>query len=399
MTAEIYQKSIVRQVLDAFKIPKPLLQIISGPRQVGKTTAAEQIMNSWLGPIHYAAADEPIPPSAQWLEHQWDTMRTMRKKGNTPLLVLDEVQKIPGWSEVVKKQWDEDIRKSRQPSVVLTGSSSLLLQKGMTESLSGRFLLHRCYHWDAGEMSQCFNWDLRQWLFFGGYPGAAPLIGNELQWQSYIRDALIDTVLNKDIFQLENITKPALFRQLFMLSATHPAEILSFNKMLGQLQNAGNTTTLAHYLGIMNSAYLVTGLSHYKRGVRVKRGSSPKLIIRNNALVSAIASRSYKTAQAGNEWWGRLVENAVGAHILNQISGKPAELFYWRQNNLETDFILQYPDNLFAIEVKSGKMKRANGLRAFCKLYPEAKPVLIGSHGIPLETFFRGSIEESFQAA
>jgi predicted AAA+ superfamily ATPase len=243
-------------------------------------------------------------------------------------------------------------------------------------------------YWSFEECQKAFGWDLNQWLFFGGYPGASPLIDNEVLWKNYINDSLIETVLARDVMQLQTVSKPILLRNLFGFATAFPAQIFSYNKMLGQLTDAGNTTTLATYLKLLESAFLVSGLEKFSRGKVRQRGSSPKLILWNNALVNAFDSRSYKQMLADPVWRGRLVENAVGAHFLNSLTSSNQSLTYWRDGNDEVDFVLTIGQNIWAIEVKSGLPGKKTGLTAFKKAYPKAKSFLIGSHGIPLEEFF-----------
>ncbi len=295
---------------------------------------------------------------------------------------------MQGWSEVVKLLWDQECQNSAGLQVLLLGSSPLLLQKGLPESLTGRFFLYRCPHWQYSEMREAFGWDFEKWIYFGGYPGTADLTDQENIWRAYVTDSLIETVLAKDILQLQTVAKPALLRHLFLLACGAPAQILSYNKMLGQLHDAGNTTTLSHYLKLLESAFLVSGLELFKRGRQKKRGSSPKLIIWNNALISAVSGTFFTETTNDLSWWGRLVENAVGAHLLNQFAGFPSTVYYWRQRHLEVDFVVETPRDTWAIEVKSGKTQTSKGLAKFCEIYPEAKPLIIGHGGLSLDDFF-----------
>ena len=386
-----FERTIVSEIIAGMQRKKKLLHIITGPRQVGKTTASQQIAAKWTGEILSFSADSPIPPGPEWIQGNWDrAVRVARsKKGKKEvLLILDEVQKVRGWSEIVKLLWDEELANNDGLQVLLLGSSSLLLQQGLTESLTGRFFLYRCPHWQYREMKEAFGWNLEQWIFYGGYPGAADLINEEEVWSSYITDSLIETVLAKDILQLQTVAKPALLRHLFLLACGTPSQILSYNKMLGQLHDAGNTTTLAHYLKLLESAFLVSGLELFKRGKQKKRGSSPKLILWNNGLINAVTGDSFAQSAANMSWWGRLVENAVGAHILNRMAGRPYTLYYWRDRHLEVDFVLETPKTTWAIEVKSGKSSTMKGMTKFCKLYPEVHPLVIGPGGMQLEDFF-----------
>lgn len=383
----ICRPDVVDAILDTLGAGKKLIQIITGPRQVGKSTAAEMVGESWRGRVIYASADSPLPPGPEWLRHHWDTARRLKSEG--PLLIIDEVQKIRGWSEEVKQLWDEDVRKKEPLDVLLLGSSSLLLQQGLTESLSGRFFLHRMHHWQFLQMSSTFGIDLDRWLYFGGYPGAVSFMKNETLWKNYIRDSLIETVLSRDVLQMQKIAKPALLRHLFMLSTAYPAHILSYNKMLGQLTDAGNTTTLSHYVDILDSAFLLSGLEMYKIGKNPKRGSSPKLVLWNNALINAVSPAGFEETRSNPELWGRIVENAVGASLLNELKGLPYELYYWRKGDAEVDYILHTPANTWAIEVKSSRLRKTRGLRQFLELNPKAKPLIVGGSGMGLEEFFR----------
>jgi predicted AAA+ superfamily ATPase len=245
-------------------------------------------------------------------------------------------------------------------------------------------------------MEQAFSWDMDRWLFFGGYPGAAPLVHQEDMWSRYVVDSLIETVLAKDVLQLQTIAKPALLRHLFMLSVVHPAQILSYNKMLGQLQDAGNTTTLAYYLKLLEAAFLISGLELFKGGRRQKRGSSPKLIIRNNGLINAISGDSFKDSGNDFSWWGRLIENAVGAHLLNHLTELSYSVYYWRYRGLEVDFVVKTPKQLWGIEVKSGNSKNPKGLAEFIKHYPKARTLAVGGQGMDLEEFFRTDPRDLF---
>jgi predicted AAA+ superfamily ATPase len=384
----MYERPVVDAVLRLIRRGPPLLQVLVGARQVGKTTAAEQVVETLRKPHVFAAADTPLPPGPEWIETQWARARTLGKETAQPaVLVLDEIQTVRGWSEQVKRLWDEDRRRRQALHVLLLGSSSLLLQHGLSESLAGRFFLHRCPHWSWAECRQAFGWDLNRWLSFGGYPGAAPLADRPSEWRQYVADSLIETVLARDVLQLQAVAKPALLRHLFALSASFPAQILAYNKMLGQLQDAGNTTTLAHYLKLLETAFLVSGLELFSRGQRRKRGSSPKLVLWNQALINALAPRPFEDARADAGWWGRLVENAVGAHLLNHLPAPEWGVTYWRRGTAEVDYVVDRGRTVWGLEVKSGRPRPASGLSGFRLAYRNAHTLLIGSEGIPLEEF------------
>lgn len=384
-----FTRALVQELAAGCRRNPPLIQVIAGPRQVGKTTAAEQLVKLLGWPHVWAAADLPLPPGPEWIETQWHLARMFEAgAGQKVLLVLDEIQKVAGWSEMVKRLWDEDRRTRANVLPVLLGSSALLVQKGLTESLSGRFFLHRCPHWSWPECRKAFRWSLEQWIYFGGYPGAAPLAKQESAWKRYIADSLIETTLARDVLQLQTVAKPALLRHLFALAAAYPAQILSYNKMLGQLQDAGNTTTLANYLRLLGTAYLVSGLELFSRGKVRQRGSSPKFALWNNALINALSLLSRRQAMADGAWWGRLVENAVGSHLLNGLQEPDWAVTYWRDGDAEVDFVVAHGTRIWALEVKSGRPGKTGGVDAFRKRYPKANVWLIGSGGIQLEDFF-----------
>ena len=370
---------------EEFSAAPRALQVLIGPRQVGKTTLALRIIADLKLPSHFAAADSSPPHGPEWIEQQWQRARSLTAPGVLSLLVLDEIQKISGWSEVVKRLWDEDRRAARKLHVLLLGSSSLLLQHGLSESLAGRYFLRRLSHWGFAEMTATFGLSVDEWIFFGGYPGAASYIKNESEWRRFIVDSLIEAVLARDVLQMSPVRKPALLRNLFYFATRFPAQIYSYTKMLGQLQDAGNVTTLAAYLALFDQAFLLKGLEQY--GAR-QRGSSPKLLMLNNALVSASAAPSFAQARSDPSWWGRLVENAVGLHIANSLPDSSWQLHYWRERSREVDFLLSHGGTVWGLEVKSGRSDRgAVSLRDFKGKFPGAIPVTIGSDGIEIENF------------
>jgi len=384
-----YKMPLYHTLVDALSRPLPVMHVLIGPRQVGKTTLARQIEAAIAMPTVYASADSPVPLDSAWIETQWRRATAQAQAADTPvLLILDELQKVRGWSETIKFLWDGRAT-GPEIRVLFLGSSALLMQEGLSESLAGRFFLHRCGHWAYQECQEAFGWRLEQWLFFGGYPGAAVFIDNEADWKRYVTDSLIETVLARDVLQMSRVAKPVLLRHLFGLAATLPAQCVSYTKMLGQLHDAGNTTTLAHYLKLLESAFLASGLELFSQGVQRKRGSSPKLLLWNNALINALSTKSFAETLADPVWWGRLVENAVGAHLCATFAAANSAVTYWREGNHEVDFIVAREANLWAVEVKSGRSGKAAGLTRFCARYPQARPLMVGGQGIPLEEFFR----------
>lgn len=384
-----YQHPVVKEILAGIEKYSKLLHVLVGPRQTGKTTAARRIAEEWNGETVFAAADAPLPHGPEWIHSQWDLALTKCGPRKKVLLILDEIQKVRGWSETVKLLWDRESHERKGLSVLLLGSSALLVQKGLTESLTGRFYQYRCGHWGYPEMKAAFGWNLEEWIFFGGYPGSAQFRKNETDWKHYVTDSLVETVLSRDVLQLQTVAKPALLRHLFGLAAGYSAQILSYNKMLGQLQEAGNSTTLAHYLKLLETAFIVSGLESYRGGQVIKRGSSPKFILWNNALVSAHRALTFAQAKEDGKAWGRLVENAVGAHLLNHLDRSFGEVLYWRDHNMEVDFVIKTGTKIWGLEVKSGKNAPEKGLAAFLKKYPKAKLLMIGTGGMDLQEFFQ----------
>lgn len=323
--------------------PRRFLQVVAGPRQVGKTTLVRQVLEAAGLAATYASADEPTLRGRDWIEQQWDATRLAARDAGKrgAVLALDEIQKIPGWSETVKRLWDEDTASRLPLKVVLLGSAPLLIQRGLSESLAGRFEVVHLPHWSFPEMREAFGLSLEQFLFYGGYPGAAPLAIEPKRWARYIKDALIETTLSRDVLLLTRVDKPALLRRLFELACGYSGQVLSYQKMLGQLHDAGNTTTLAHYLELLAGAGMVTGLQKFAGDQARQRGSSPKLQVLDTALMTAQAGLTLTEARADLEFWGRLTESAVGAHLANAAASGACQLHYWRDRNREVDFVVK----------------------------------------------------------
>ena len=367
--------------------PRRFIQVVAGPRQVGKTTLVQQVVEAAKVPVQFASADEPTLRGAEWIAQQWEVARLMAgAKG--AVLVLDEVQKVTGWSEAVKRLWDEDTRKRRPVKAVLLGSAPLLIQRGLSESLAGRFEVLYLPHWSAAETHAAFGWTVERSIFYGGYPGTAPLADDPARWVRYVRDALIETTLARDVLLLSRVDKPALLRRLFDLGCRYSGQILSYTKMIGQLQDAGNTTTLAHYLDLLGGAGMLVGLPKYAGAAARSRASSPKLQVLDTALLTALSGYSFEEARADREFWGRLVESAVGAHLANAAAAGACELFYWRDRNREVDFVVRAGRRLIAIEVKSGRVTDTlPGMEAFASAFKPQRKLLVGGDGIPVDEF------------
>ena len=373
------------------------MQVLLGPRQVGKTTLARQAREELNLPVHTASADEPGLKGGAWIAGQWEAGRDLCRSHDasrlTPaLLILDEIQKVTGWSESVKRLWDEDSGDGMPLRVLLLGSSPLLINSGLTESLAGRFEVLRATHWTFAEMESAFGWDLETFIYFGGYPGAASLIEDEERWRIYLRDSLIETTIARDVLLTSRVDKPALLRRLFDLACRYSGRELSYTKMVGQLQDAGNTTTLAGYLDLLSGVGMVTGLQKYAGEAVRRRASSPKLQVYNTGLMSALSHYSFTEARADRSWWGGLVESAVGAHLLALMTSREEELYYWRSRGKEVDFVYETERKITAIEVKGGPHRpgRTSGLEAFSNAFgAHSRSLLIGKGGIPLERMLR----------
>ena len=368
--------------------PRRFIQVVAGPRQVGKSTLVQQVTDALTLPVRQASADEPTLRGAEWIAQQWEAARLSIEDAEGAVLVLDEIQKIPGWSETVKRLWDEDTRAKRPLKAVLLGSAPLLIAQGLTESLAGRFEVLPLSHWSYAEMRAAFGWPVDAYVFYGGYPGAAPLIGEPARWARYVLDSLIETSISRDVLLLTRVDKPALLRRLFELACRYSGQVLSYTKMLGQLQDAGNTTTLAHYLELLAGAGMVCGLPKYAGDAARSRGSSPKLQVLNTALMTAVSGTTLAEARADREFWGRLVESAVGAHLANAAMRGECALHYWRERNHEVDFVVQAGRRLTAIEVKSGRAPQAHpGTAAFVQAFKPKRTLLVGGDGIALDDF------------
>jgi predicted AAA+ superfamily ATPase len=376
-------------LVNRLKEPRKFMQILFGARQVGKTTLMTQALEKLKISAHFAAADNVDSP-ATWIEEQWGLAHTKK----VDLLVLDEVQKISGWSEKIKALYDQDTKEKTNLKVALLGSAPVTIQKGLSDSMAGRFEMIYLPHWSYGEMKAAFNFSLKEYLFFGSYPGAAHFRHDETRWKRYVKEALIETTLTKDILQMARIDKPALLRQLFVLGCAYSGQIFSFSKMLGQLHDAGNVTTLAHYLQLFTAAGLMRGIQKYSPKEVVKRSSIPKWQVHNNALMLAQSPLNFSDFE-NSDRYGRVVESAVGAHLSQLILGTEVELTYWREGNAEVDFILHSGRKLVALEVKSGQKVRGRGLEQFNQQFKPTKILVVGKGGLSLEQFFKiQSIEQ-----
>jgi predicted AAA+ superfamily ATPase len=387
----MFKRPLLSVVLKRLQGRRHFIQVLAGPRQSGKTTLVRQALKELKAPSHYATADEPTLRDRIWLAQEWETARRLVERGSNEraaVLVLDEVQKIPGWSETVKRLWDEDSAKGLGLHVALLGSSPLLVQTGLSESLAGRFEIIPVTHWSYGEMRDAFDWTLDQYIYYGGYPGSAPLLDQPNRWARYILDSLVETTISRDVLLVQRVDKPALLRRLFELGCLYSGQALSYTKMLGQLQDAGNTTTLAHYLELLQGAGLLEGLRKYAGQKVRQRASSPKFQVYNNALMTCQGDLAFEEARRQPNYWGRLAESAVGASLVNATRGTPIKVFYWASRNVEVDFVLVKAAQIVAIEVKSNRRRTSlPGIGAMAKEFRLARMLLVGGDGIPLGEF------------
>ena len=376
--------------------PRRTIQVVAGPRQIGKTTMVKQALDGVKIPSLFFNADAVGADLEGWIAARWEEARAKMLFNNSSeiLLAIDEIHKIDGWSEQVKKEWDADTFNNINIKVILLGSSRLLLKEGLTESLAGRFEIISMGHWTFGEMNEAFGWDINKYVYFGGYPGSATYIANESRWRKYMRDSIIAPAIEKDVLQTTYIYKPALMHQLFHLGCSYSGELLAYNKMLGSLQDAGNATTLAGYLKTLGESKLLTGLQKYALDNARKYRSIPKLQVYNNALLSAMTDgMTYEKAYTNPQLWGRWVESAVGCFLLDKADELEYQLYYWRENNMEVDFVIVRGESIVAVEVKSGKIQMNSGLAAFRERFKPRHSIVVGRNSMPLESFFNGNIE------
>ena len=385
------ERSHIEQLKKRLDEQRNFIQVIIGPRQVGKTTMILQFLKKYSRGFVYESADTIMNSNTVWLQQVWETARLKKSASGADefLLVIDEVQKVENWSELVKQQWDKDTREGTNLKVVLLGSSRLLIQKGLSESLAGRFETLPMNHWSFSEMESAFEWTIEQYIYFGGYPGSALLLDDQDRWKNYIKDALIETSISKDILMLTRVDKPALLKRLFEIGSLYSGQILSYTKLMGELQDAGNTTTLAHYLNLLSDSGLLGGLEKYAGNVIRQRSSSPKFQVYNNALLSAQANRKFSDVVVNPKEWGRLVESSIGAHLLNHSISERYQISYWRESNSEVDFVLEKNGKVIAIEVKSGRRAANPGMNVFAQKFHPDRILLVGTGGFGIEDFLR----------
>lgn len=394
----MYTRKYINILEKRIKEKRKFLQVVIGPRQVGKTTLMTQFLKIYKYPSIYLSADNVYAANNTWLEEQAESARIhlKQKKAKEILLIIDEIQKIPNWSEAIKKIWDYDTLKNNNVKLIILGSSSLLLQSGLSESLSGRYEIIYMNHWTFNEMNEAFGWNEEKYCWFGGYPGSVPIVRDESRWKNYILNSIIDSTISKDVLLMKRIDKPALLKRLFELGCNFSGQVLSYNKMLGQLQDSGNSVTLSHYLNLLDNAGMLKGLDKYSNRILKQKSSSPKFQVHNTALISGQRVESYDEIKNIPAKWGRIIESAIGAHLLNHSFENNYKLYYWRAGDLEVDFIIKKGEKCIAIEIKSHIAKNLKGLSSFVKEFATSKSILIDDSNLNWKEFLKINPAELF---
>lgn len=394
----MYKRAVYQTIKSRLEEPRRFIQVLMGARQIGKSTVVKQVLQDLDIPFRFFSADNVPATSGEWISECWEAVRTIKRAQglSTVILVIDEIQKISSWSEVIKKEWDLDSFNDLDIRVLLLGSSRVLLERGLSDSLAGRFEEIRMSHWSYNEMHDCFGLSLDQYIFYGGYPGAASLINDEDRFIQYIQSSIIDATINKDILMDTRISKPSLLRQTFELGSAYSGEILSLNKMLGALQDAGNTSTLSAYLNLLGDSGLLCGLQKYSVDMARRRASIPKLQVYNNSLKTVYSSLGFEQAILDRKSWGRIFESGIGAYLVSQAFEHRFEVFYWRDGSDEVDFILRKRNSVVAIEVKSNNEKHTKGLGRFTEIFKPTTSFIVGDGGIGAEEFLSMDLNKLF---
>ncbi len=395
----MFKRQQASVLLSRISEPRRFIQVIAGARQVGKSTMVKQVVNELTIPHLLTTAEDAPDKNPQWIRYVWQQARQSMRLNNYSefLLVIDEIHKLDNWSEVVKAEWDADTMRDVNIKVILLGSSRLLIKDGLNESLAGRYEIIEMEHWSYSEMREAFGMTLDQYVYYGGYPGAFSLIDDEKRWRKYMHDAIIEPAITKDVLTTKRVLKPALLRQLFLLGCSYSGELLSFNKILGQLQDAGNTATLANYLQLLDESKLLAGLQQYAADDARKYKSVPKYQVYNSGLLSATSSLNFNDAYLDPQKWGRWVETAVGAYLINHADRLEYKLYFWRHDGNEVDFILESSKKLVAVEVKSGRRQNNQGLPMFSEQFHPNIELVVGGEAFSLEQFLTLNIERLFE--
>ena len=383
--------------------PRRTIHVVMGPRQVGKSTMIDQFVEKATVPYSLFSADGVGKTNTAWISEKWHEVRTRMMLYNETehILIIDEIQKIVGWSEIVKKEWDQDTREKRNLKVILLGSSRLLIQKGLEESLEGRYEALKMGYWEWEEMRDAFGFTMEQFIYFGGFPGLAPYINDEDRWRKMMEDSIISPILNHDILDNEEIRNPPLLRQVFELGSIYSAQEISLTKMQGVV-NSGTVPTISSYLRILDETMLIKPLQKYDNSVIKTKNSIPKLQAYNNAFRNSYCQHTFEEALMNKTEWGRQVESAVGAYLAGRAILDGFELLFWRdEKKNECDYVLKKGERLIAIEVKSGHVDNIDGYHAFMKKFEKniVNSFIVGPEGLPLEDFFRLNIPSLFRTS
>jgi predicted AAA+ superfamily ATPase len=394
----MYKRAEYQTIKSRLEEDRMFIQVVMGPRQVGKSTVVKQVLDDLTVAYQLYTADNVPATNTAWISNCWAAVRSWKENNelDSVVLVIDEIQKITNWSEAVKKEWDTDTFYNCNIKVLLLGSSRVMLEKGLSESLAGRFEEIRMSHWSFKEMKECFGFSLDKYLFYGGYPGAAKLIEHSDRYEQYIQSAIIEATINKDILMDTPIGKPALLKQTFELAAAYSGNLLSLTKMLGALQDAGNTSTLAGYINLLDESGLLCGLQKFSVDMSRRKASIPKFQVYNNALKMVYTPTTFEQSLMDRKLWGHIVESAIGSYLVSQAFVHRFEVFYWREKNDEVDFILRKKGVLVAIEVKSNSEKRTTGLDKFNEMFKPHKSFIVGDGGISIEDFLMMDLTKLF---
>lgn len=388
----MYERSFVTTLSDRLRESRRFIQVVIGPRQTGKSTGVSQALGKLSAPVVEYAFDRPRDRRSAKLEEIWGQAREMLGSSPEVILSLDEIQKVPDWSSTVKFLWDEDTRRGNNIKVVATGSSALTLRGGMAESLKGRFEEIASTQWTLAECRDAFGYSLDDFLFFGGYPGAAALKDEPDRWFAYMHDSIIEPTITQDVLEMETVKKPALLRALFEIGAMYSAREISYRKLLGQLDDRGNTEVISHYLDLLSHAGLLSGLRKYdEKPLRSKTGS-PRLLVHDTSLMTAASEEDAEALFANPAQKGHLIETAAGAYLLERSRQERFSVRWWRDRNDEVDFVITKGRKRTAIEVKGGHTRRTKGLGAFVEKYPGTYVLIVGAESCPLEEFLLGNI-------
>jgi uncharacterized protein len=394
----MYERAAYQTIRTRLNEKRHFIQVVMGPRQVGKSTVVKQVLKELEIPFLFFSADNVPATDTAWISDCWAAARSKMKADGLEeiIVIIDEIQKIRRWSEAVKKEWDDDSFHDRNIKLLILGSSRVMLEQGLSDSLAGRFEEIRMGHWTYPEMRDCFGWTLEQYIYYGAYPGAAALIDDEERFEQYIQSAIIDATINKDILMDTPISKPALLRQTFELGAAYSGEIMSLNKMLSSLQDAGNATTLAGYLNLLGQCGLVCGLQKYSVDMARRKASIPKLQVYNNVLKTVYSPLNFSDALMDRKAWGHIFESGIGAYLLSESFVHRFEVYYWRERDDEVDYILKKKSSTVAIEVKSNSEKWTNGLSKFRQTFNPQQSLIVGDGGISAEDFLTMNITKLF---